>query len=141
MASGTLVTKEQARGGEELLRRFQETGVEVDGAAWVKTESDAQPYLYIVSSTLDKDATFDAYQHLREALSKVVTDPNDPFSQLNVKLISPSRSVARGIVDWLLRHPDDSSTFYHGAILGDVVIDGAYIYPATLFAGPAAPSA
>ena len=61
----------------------------------------------------------------------------DPF---NVFLLAPSEGLAPGLVNLYRQYPNPRAAWYNAAQLGGVSIDGAYIYPAKLFAPfPAAP--
>ena len=134
-----LVSREQVRGGDQLLRRLKDGGFAVVGAAWAQTESDGQPYLYIVSPTVERDASFKPIRQLHVALDELNatrSDPSDRLDPFEIKLVGESGSLAQGILDWLQRHPDDRPTHHRGASLGGVPIDGAYIYPATMFTPP-----
>lgn len=140
MGSQVLVTKDQVLSGAELLRRLPEGGVDVAAAGWVKAEGDGQPYLYVVSPTYDAGprAAVARAGRVQDALNASTADPFARLDPFEVKLLSPCDRLARGLVEWGQRSPDGWPAFYDGSALGGVPIDGAYIYPATLFAAPPA---
>lgn len=137
MDSRLLVSREQVRGGERLLRELIAGGMAVTGAAWIKSMYDGQPYLYIVNPDQERTASFAPRERVNaavDALNATLADPYDHLDPFEIKLFGESYSLSKGILDWLRRNPSDRPTFDPGPALGGVSIDGAYIYPATLFA-------
>jgi hypothetical protein len=137
MGPRTLVSKEQVRSGEELIHQLTVDGLPIVAALWAKTEYDGQPYLYLVSPTVESEGPLKANRRLVDTFREVEKSWTDPFDQLDpfaIKLIGPSDSLARAVLEHYHRYPDSTPTWHGGAILGSVTIDGAYIYPASMFA-------
>lgn len=146
MGSTTLVIREQIQGGEDLLKFLPSRGVPVTGAAWAQVEGDGQPYLYIVSPDVDA-SPLPATRRFVDAFRELAPTWTDPFRQLDtsaVKLVGPSEPVGQVLGRWYQQYNDAVPSVYRGSIPGYtsfVSLDEAYIYPATLFAAPAAPGA
>jgi hypothetical protein len=147
MGPTTLVSREQVQGGEDLIRALPQNGVVVTGAAWARVEGDGQPYLYVVSPTIETDGPLEAAGRLVTTYRKLEQGWTDPFRRIDlfaIKLIGPSDTLGQAITLWYQQHPDAIPTIYRGPILGRssaVALDEAYIYPAKMFDAPAAPSA
>jgi hypothetical protein len=137
MGPWTLVSKEEVRSGEELLHQLPVDGIQAVAALWAKTDEDGQPYLYVVSPTIDHVGPLEANLRLGRSFREVEKTWTDPFSRLDrfaIKLIGLSDPLARGVLELYHRWPDSTPTWYRGAGLGSVYVEGAYIYPASLFA-------
>lgn len=143
MDTATLVSRERAERGREFLLKLQENGLPLTGAMWAQVEGDGRPYLYIVSPAVDSEGPFAADLRMGRVLRQFQPEPADPSTRIDpfgIKLIRPSDPEARALALEYEWYPGDSPTHHRGSILGlNVPIDGAYIYPATLFAAPAAP--
>ena len=140
----TLVSKEQVAGGRKLLERLSATPLRPIAALWAqKTEQDSQPYLYIVTPYVETKGAIEAYRILgsvRRELDSTTSEPLEKIDPFSVKLIGPSDPLAQGVLEWNRSHPDEYPTRHCGAGLGSVSIDGAYSYPAKMFAAsPAQP--
>ena len=141
MAAWNLVSRDQVQGGEALILLLPGKGVEVTGAAWVKTDDDGQPYLYVVSPTVEDAGPLEAASRLVAALNELDQTPADPFQRIDpygIRLVSPSDPVAGWVRKWHERRADDRPTFHSGGSVNGVPLDGAYLYPAAMFAPPAA---
>jgi hypothetical protein len=119
MGPTTLVSRDQIEGGEDLLKFLPSRGVPITAAVWAQTEGDGQPYLYILSPEVDV-APSAAMRRFVDAFRELEPTWADPFRRLDafaIKLFGPSE--ARG------------QTFLR---------DAAYVYPASLFTAPTAPT-
>lgn len=142
MDSRLLVSREQVRSGERLLRELIAGGMTVTGAAWIESMYDGQPYLYIVNPEVERASSFAPYERLNaavDALNATLADPYDRLDPFEIKLFGETYSLSKGILGWLRNQTGDRPAFDPGPSLGGVSIDGAYIYPASLFAATEQP--
>lgn len=140
-----LVNAGRAERGREFLLKLQDAGLPLEGAMWAQVEGDGRPYLYIVSPAVDSDgplaADFRMGKVLREFQSPLA-DPATRIDPFGIKLIRPAEPEARALAYEYLLYPGPHPTHHGARMLGQrVPIDGAYIYPVTMFAAPAAPPA
>jgi len=138
MDQATLV-KERITGGSKLLTKLRDRGFEVVAASWAKTDDDGQWYLYLVSPRVDSDGRSAAYEAVLDTLATMDAQWADAFERvgpLEVKILRPNQPLARALLEHYRRFPDSTPTWYRGAVLGSVSIDGAYIYPPTMFTVP-----
>lgn len=137
------LVREQVEGGEKLIRQLRASGFEVVAGIWTQLDGDSRAYLYLITPEVDNrdprigyGRVSDAQQAL-EATGLHWSERIDPFA---VKLIPPRHPLAQGVIGHYARFNDPFPTWHGGSILGSVYIDGAYIYPASLFQPqPAAP--
>lgn len=139
-----LVSRERADRAGQLLARLRADGLQTLGAVWAQAEGDGQPYLYIITSNVDSEGLIAANLRLGNTLRVFQKGVSDPYSLLDpyeIKLIRPSDPLAREILDLYQRFPDNRPTFSYGSHLTPNHLEPAYVYPATMFAAPVAPSA
>lgn len=121
----SLLVIEQIDEGNKFAREFN-SDLPISVYFWVNPAESEQWYLYIASDQID-DTNFDvAYGHV---IRKVGTFNQwlDPFQ---IKLVNSSDPVAKAATQIRDRFPDSvSGTHYRGALLGNLGIDYAYIYP------------
>jgi len=135
------VVTEQVVGGKKLLARLRGEGFAINGACWARTEDDGQWYLYLITPVVEGKDSRPSYLIIRNTLRQMDGDWADEFERIDpfdVKLIAPSDPLARGVLESYQRWPDEIPTCHGGSALGSVNIEGAYIYPARMFA-PAQP--
>lgn len=121
-----------------LFERLQQIGFDLQGAMWSQSEGDAQPYLYLVTNQLEVDGPIGAYKKFNAAFHEFQREQTNPFRALeldDIKLLAPHESRASVLLWYLGRYSDDQPTYrsHRG-----VPMEAAYIYPASLFAPPAA---
>lgn len=142
MDPAALVSPAQVEGGRILLERLPASGVVTTGAVWAQIEGDRKPYLYILAPNIEVEGALSATRRLVEALREPAPDGRSLsryFDTFAVQLIGPSDPLARAMATWYQLHPYDDPFFHRGSSLGTVSLDGgAYIYPAAMFAAPAA---
>jgi hypothetical protein len=133
MDQTTLVIREQIDGGHLLLRQLSQLGVPIAAAAWVRTEYDGQPYLYIATPDVHQQDPRPTYRKVRTAISNL--DPVwggslERIDTLDVKLISDRDPFAVGMTEVQRTDPTGRhATWYRGSSLGRMPLDGpAYIY-------------
>jgi hypothetical protein len=142
MDQATLV-RDQIDGGEKLLTRLRESGFDMTAACWAKTEDDGQWYLYIVSPSVEVNGVRPGYAQIRSTLNQMDSEWTHPLERVEpvtVKLIGSKDPLAQGVLEMYRRFPGPIPTWHGGSVLGSVYVDGAYVYPPTMFA-PAQPQA
>jgi hypothetical protein len=127
MDQGTLVTQ-QLEDGKRLLQRLAEEGIAVTAACWVKESESGRWYLYIASPLVGEDgATKQAYRRILP-LVRQMPQPFwvDPF---DVKAVAPSAPLAEAVARLYKGYPGTGPLRYDDYRLGDVSVEGAYVYP------------
>jgi hypothetical protein len=115
--------------GRKLVEELAHRGFELTAAFWLKASRDGKWRFYIVSPAVDADGIIEAYKRL---LPMVRTLPQpqgvDPHK---ITLMSPGNPIAQDVTTFLsrTRGPDVSPIRWNGRMLGDVVVDAAYLYP------------
>ena len=113
--------------GRMLVAELPTHGFEVAGAVWLQASRDGQWYFYIVSPMADAQGLNKAYR----ALLLTIRAMSQRFSidPLTIRLIGPSHPIAHDV----LAVPDSGSRIlplrWAGTQLGNVSIEGAYLYP------------
>ena len=128
MDTNTLVN-DLIEDGRRIVDQLPSDGFEVTTAFWLKAAEDGDWYFYIVSPVAEPERFNGAYGRLH-TLIRQMPQPHwiDP---LEVKLIGPSNPIAK---DVLAIHrsalgPQDRPMRWNGNQLGNVRVDGAYLYP------------
>jgi hypothetical protein len=128
MDTDTLVEK-LIDDGRKLIEELPQRGFEVAAAFWVKSSEDAPWRFYIVSPIVDTEGLTKAYRRLHP----LVRAMPQPFwiDPLEIKLIAPSDALARDVLAVQRRSggPQVSPIRWGGQKLGNVSIEGTYIYP------------
>jgi hypothetical protein len=133
MDSDTLV-ENLLEDGQKLIAELLGRGFEVAAAFWLKASQNGKWDFYIVSPAVDAEGILKAYARL---LSVVRTMPQ-PFDIdfFKIKLISPAHPIAANVVaiQGRARGIQTRPIRWSGTSLGNVSIDGAYLYsvPATI---------
>lgn len=131
------VVREQIDGAARLLATLSHSGLALVGACWARTTDDGRWRLYLVTPAVENADPRPSYRIVRAAIQGMdgewghSLERIDPF---DVFLLAPSEALAVGIMGHYRRFPDEYPTWHHGSVLGEVSIEGAYIYPAKLFA-------
>ncbi len=115
--------------GQKLVEEVSQRGFHVTAAFWLKASEDDRWYFYIVSPTVDDEGLAQAYRRLHP-LVRGVPEPLwiDP---LEIKLIGPSNPIAQDVLA-IYRHargPRVSPIRWGGKRLGNVSVEGTYLYP------------
>lgn len=115
--------------GQKLVDQRPARGFPITAALWLKSADEGKWQFYIVSSAVDTDGLTKAYGKLH-ALIRAMPKPFwiDP---LEVKLISPIDPIAKDVLDIQRRFPGAAASpiRWEGITLGNVSIEGAYLYP------------
>ncbi|HEV3021817.1 MAG TPA: hypothetical protein VGX76_05100, partial [Pirellulales bacterium] len=115
-------------GGQKLFEALLQHGFDVTTVFWLKA-IDHKWRFHIVSPIVDAEGTMQAYKRLHP----IIWGMPQPFSidPLSIKLIGPTNPIARDVIaaHGLLRVPPTQAIRWPGIQLGQVAIDGAYLYP------------
>src|SRR5436305_1438053 len=130
MDQGTLVDIEIAD-GQRLIERLITEGIAVTAAGWIRESDSGLWFLYIATPLVGEDgATRPAYRRLLAVIRQMEKEgfSVDPFE---VKLIGSDDPVAKDILAIHARAPGrrGSPIRWGGTTLGNVSIEGAYLYP------------
>ena len=136
MDPGSLVS-EEIEAGKELLRRFHEL-IPVKAAFWLKDSSEeGRWHLYIASDEIKDENIRDSYgklsrvaRELSQAADEMSSIFLDPFL---VKLIPADDPLAQAALDINRRFPGNLPTRLGAHRFGGLTVDGAYIYPTSVF--------
>ena len=128
MDPDTLVTN-QLDDGQKLIDKLLTGGFEVTAALWLKASFNGKWSFYVVSPIVDAEGITLAYRRLNP-LVRAMPEPFwiDPFA---IKLIGPSHPIARDVLNIPVRVPGSRvcPIRWGGILLGDLGIEGAYLYP------------
>src|SRR5438309_1912675 len=115
--------------GQKIVEELPQHGFEVMAAFWVKASENGKWYFYIVSPVVDAEGLTKAYRLLHPAVRAMP----QPFwiDPLQIKLIGPSNPLARDVMAILSRvsGPRVGPIRWKGTYLGNLSIEGAYLYP------------
>ena len=121
MDNETLVN-DQTDAGSELLARLKSAGIAVTVAFWAYATEDQRWYFYIASPVVDDEGLAMAYRKVNIELGRLRT----PWLQRNeLRLISNTDPIAQEALEYA---DDQFATTYGGRKLGNLIVDGAYIY-------------
>lgn len=114
--------------GQKLVERLTQEGFEITVAFWVMPSELGKWHFYIVTPLVESEGIFQANLQLVLAMRRI---PPGSIGPLMVRLIGPSNPMARDALAVLqgpygLRVPPP---LWLGRQLGDLIIEGAYIYP------------
>jgi hypothetical protein len=125
----TTLVSDLIEDGRRIAEQLPQEGFEVTAAFWLKKAEDGQWYFYIVSPVAEPERLNDAYSRLFTLIRRM-PEPHwiDP---LEVRLLRPSHPMAK---DVLAIHQSAASPKGHpirwgGNVLGNVSVEGAYLYP------------
>jgi hypothetical protein len=121
--------------GKRLIERLVAEDFGVAAACWLKESYAGEWYLYIITPLVNEEmGTTPAYRRLGEVYQKI-HDQLPWLQPLELKVRGPDEPVGKALVELYKRHPGSSPIRYEGWQLGDVNIDGAYIYPPAVVRG------
>lgn len=135
------MSRERAERGREFLVALQTAGLPLAGAMWAQVEGDGRPYLYIVSPAVDTEGGIAADLRMGQVLRQFQSPLDDPATRIDpfgIKLIGTADPEAQALAWEYARYPGPHPTHHGPRTLGArVPVEGAYLYPKTLFAAPA----
>lgn len=128
-----VLVNEQVDAGRRLLDQV-DGQISIRAAFWLKKPDERDWYLYVAAGGVTDANIGRVFGPLAQAARRM-GDPNlDPF---RINVISADAPLARAVVELLERYPGPFAIRPNDSLLGDVEIDGAYIYPRRV-AAPAA---
>lgn len=125
MGQGTLVEK-QIEDGAKVVHKLRETGFDVAAAWWMKSSEEGLWFLYIASKEVDDKGIRAAYRAIHVVMGGLGPLWVDRFEVKAVGLADP---VTKDVLDILARAAGRMPSRFAGTRLGNVSIDGSYIYP------------
>jgi hypothetical protein len=121
----TILVNRRLEDVPRLVSQLQAADFDVKAALWLYTSESGQWFLYIISDVVDKDGGRAAYR-LAYGVMRQMTDLRiNPFE---VKLIGLTDPLAQAVIDFLAKQRAPLPTWIDGMRLGDIYIEGAYIY-------------
>jgi hypothetical protein len=125
----TALVNDLIEDGRQIVEQLPQNGFEVMAAFWLKAAEDGLWYFYIVSPVAENERLNDAYGRLHTLIRRMPQPLSvDP---LEVRLIEPSDPMAKDIFAIHSRAPGPKGRpiRWGGTQLGNVSIEGAYLYP------------
>ncbi len=123
-----VLVEPQTTDGRRVLERLMEEGIPVATAAWVKRSEGGPWYFTIVTPLVTEDGGM--RPALRRVLPVIVHMPRPCWvDPMEVQVVAPDSAVGKAIRDIAGRRPGPVPTPYGSVRLGNLSIDGAYIYP------------
>jgi hypothetical protein len=125
----TTLVSDLVEDGRRIVEQLLQDGFEVTAAFWLKKAEDGQWYFYIVSPVAEASRLNEAYSRLFSLIRRM-PEPHwiDP---LEVRLLGPNQPMAQDVLAIYSRAggPAASPIRWGGTMLGNVSVDGAYLYP------------
>jgi hypothetical protein len=115
--------------GQRLADELARRGFPVTAAFWLKPSERNRWYFYVVSSVVDDEGLTQAYRRLHPVVRAMPEllwiDP------LEIRLIGPSNPIAQDVlaIHSRVRGPRATPIRWRGTRLGNVSVEGAYLYP------------
>jgi hypothetical protein len=125
MDQETLVEK-QIDDGAKIVRELRANAFAVTAAWWMRTSEEGLWFLYVASPEVEDAGIAAAYRKLHTIMQSLEPLWVDWF---RVKLVGPENPIAKDVVATLVKYGDRFAARFGGKKLGNVTIDGAYIYP------------
>ncbi|MGL4551215.1 MAG: hypothetical protein ACRC33_08505 [Gemmataceae bacterium] len=132
MDQGSLVEM-QIEDGAKVVEKLRDGGFDVTAAWWMKASEGGEWFLYIASALVDEVGIAASYRKAHALIRDLGQLWVDRFE---VKLVGPGSPVTRDVLEVLNRSRGRLATRYGGKKLGDVSIEGAYLYPPPVPAAP-----
>ncbi len=115
--------------GQKLVEHLWQSGFDLTAAFWLKASENGRWYFYVVSPDVEAEGLAQAYRRLHLLIRRMP----QPFriDPLEVRLIGPTDPIARDVLDIHSRVPGPRACpiRWGGTRLGNVGIEGAYLYP------------
>jgi hypothetical protein len=120
---------EQIHDGQRFIDQLREHGFPVTVSCWLRTSEDGQWWLYLVSPVVAEVGLREAFMRTHPIFWGM--KPPLALNRLTVTLVSPNEPIGKALTE-LQRRPwgqCGGHYGYDGVRLGDLSIDGAYLYP------------
>jgi hypothetical protein len=122
------MVKEQIDEGRTTLTRLEDAGVEIAVAAWARRADDGEWLLFVVAPSIERDGG----RHAATQLTKACGSFKTTWVTNAVRLLGPNDFRAQSLLRLRDRAPWVSPASLVPASLGDMEINGLYLYPARL---------
>src|SRR5258706_16364842 len=120
----------QVDAGQRLITQLVRDEFEVKAAFWVKTAEEGIWVLYVATPFVEQRGLAETYRLLQTSLQRL---QGIPLSLSDIKLVGADNLITRDVLKILSRYPGRMATRYGGKQLGNMMIEGAYIYPDHLY--------
>ena len=120
-----LLVREQIEDGDALLTKLVGDGLDVTVAFWAKLTDGGLWYLFLAMSPIHSQRSAGLWRSLSEALQQI-RSCSITFS--DIRLIPATDPAALAALEASNRN-ERLATRYDRPMLGDLAIDGAYLYP------------
>ena len=115
-------------GGQRLIERLAEEGIEVTAAAWLKASDDDRYYLNIATPIAEEGADLrPAYRRIHAVIR--ATPELSWIGAGIINVVSPESPIALGINEINGQFPRPAGFEFGAARFGKTNIERAYIYP------------
>ena len=127
MAEETLVSM-QIEDGAKVVERLRESGFDLIAAWWMKASEEGLWFLYIATHEVEEKGIVAAYRSVLTSMGDLEQLWVNPFE---VKVVGAENRITKDVVSHLNHYPSRSRSpiRYGGCKLGNVSIEGAFIYP------------
>jgi hypothetical protein len=128
MDSTTLVS-DLVKDGKKIIEQLPQDGFEVTAAFWLKRAEDGRWRFYIISPVAESERINEAYSRLIPLIRRM--PELEWLDPLEVRLIGPNDAIAKDVlaVHASPLYPKSRPIRWHGWKLGNVSVEGAYLYP------------
>lgn len=122
MDTATLVI-EQKEDGKQLVDHLRQNGFDVPVAFWVLATGEERWFLYIASPVVEMDGQAAAY---RKVYSELSSSQVQWIARSDIRLIGSQSPLALDAIEY---QRSTLATNYGGRMLGNMIVEEAYIYP------------
>ena len=124
----TALVTEMIEDGKRIVEQLGQNGFELAAALWLKDTENSRWYFYVVTPAYDTEGSFAAYGRLDTAMGPLELNWIDP---LEIRVIGPTNPIARDVLAIYASAPAGkvNPTRWGGTRLGNMSVDGVYLYP------------
>ncbi len=119
----------QIQDGQRVLDRLVREGVGVTAAAWIKESESGQWYLYLGTPLVSEDGGKRPAYHRVNTVIRAMQKEGFWFDPFQIKVIGPHNPIAKDLAAQRQRRPPRVPTWFSGHQLGELAVEGAWIYP------------
>lgn len=119
----------QIDAADQFLRHLQGFGFPMTAAAWIKEPDLRDWYLFIASAKVEDVGLRDAYSVLLDVFHQF--PPTLWLDRFRIRLIGSTNPIANDLLAVRAKYPLPavSPIRFYGPRLGDLSVEGAYLYP------------
>lgn len=125
----TSLVERQINDGQKLVDDLLQSGFDVAAAFWLKPSESEKWLFYVISPVADADGTAEAYRRM----SGPVRTMPQPYSihPIEIRVLGTSDPLGKEVLEIHRRSSKVglSPLSWRGSWLGNMSIDGAYLYP------------